>query len=82
MNLKIEHMPDFDQVRDTLAVDGSGDPGGMYCVPTSLTNLLGHIGDLLELIGLFGNQPDTADLDGDGWVGVNDMLILLGNWTE
>jgi hypothetical protein len=41
---ELEHMPDFDQVRDGLDADSSGDPGGMYCVPTSLTNLLGYIG--------------------------------------
>ena len=32
---EIDDMPDFDQVRDTLGVDGNGDPGGMFCVPTS-----------------------------------------------
>lgn len=42
---ELEHMPDFDQVRDTLDADSNGDPGGMYCVPASLTNLLGYIGD-------------------------------------
>lgn len=41
---ELEGMPDFDQVRDSLAVDGDGDPGGMYCVPTGLTNLLGYAG--------------------------------------
>lgn len=40
---EIDDMPDFDQVRDTLGVDGNGDPGGMYCVPTSQVNLLGYI---------------------------------------
>ena len=59
------------QIRDIDPVDGDIDGSGSV-----------DIGDLLELIGLFGNQSDTADLDGDGWVGVNDMLILLGYWTE
>ena len=43
-HFRVAHMPDFDQVRDTLGTDDDGDPGGMYCVPTALTNLLGYIG--------------------------------------
>ena len=58
---EVEHMPDFDQIRDGLDNDTNGDPGGMYCVPTSLTNLLGYIGNH----GFPGAGPDSADWEAE-----------------
>lgn len=58
---EVQHMPDFDQVREGLDNDSSGDPGGMYCVPTSLTNILGYIGNH----GFPGAGPDSADWEAD-----------------
>ncbi|MBT5657556.1 MAG: hypothetical protein HOI89_07220 [Phycisphaerae bacterium] len=58
---EVQHMPDFDQVREGLADDGDGDPGGMYCVPTALTNLLGYIGNH----GFPDAGPDSADWEAD-----------------
>lgn len=58
---EIEHMPDFDQVRNGLDDDSSGDPGGMFCVPTSLTNLLGYIGNH----GFPSAGPNGADWEND-----------------
>lgn len=58
---EIDDMPDFDQVRDTLGVDGNGDPGGMYCVPTSQVNLLGYI----ATHGYEEAGPDAADWEND-----------------
>ena len=76
---EIEHMPDFDQVRDGLAADGSGDPGGMYCVPTSLTNLLGYIGDhgFSDVMNADADWENEEDYDYVTTV-VNNMGLLAG----
>ena len=36
--------------------------------------------DLLALMDSLATTDSSADLDGDGVVGVKDLLILLGNW--
>ena len=47
--VRVSSMPDFDQRRDAgnnlpgLPADSNGNGGGMYCVPTSATNLLGYV---------------------------------------
>jgi hypothetical protein len=41
--LRISHMPDFDQRRIGLPEASGGSPGGMYCAPTSGANLFGYI---------------------------------------
>lgn len=43
-DVELSNMPDFDQVRSGLPSSSAGRPGGNYCVPTALTNLLGYIG--------------------------------------
>jgi hypothetical protein len=33
------------------------------------------------MLGAFGDQTDgPEDLDGDGWVTVNDVLVVIGAW--
>jgi hypothetical protein len=41
--LRISHMPDFDQRRIGLPEGSGGSPGGMYCAPTSGSNLFAYI---------------------------------------
>ena len=41
--LRISHMPDFDQRRIGLPEGSGGSPGGMYCAPTSGANLFAYI---------------------------------------
>jgi hypothetical protein len=36
--------------------------------------------DLLYLLNEWGKPDSTADLNGNGNVGVPDLLILLANW--
>ncbi len=38
-----------------------------------------EVNDVLILIGQFGS-PGTADLDGDGTVDSDDLLLLLASW--
>ena len=40
------------------------------------------IDDLLMLLAAFGEADDHLDLDESGQVDVNDLLILIGNWSE
>ena len=35
---------------------------------------------LLIVLGYWGNNTPEADLNFDGIVNVNDLLILIGNW--
>jgi hypothetical protein len=65
-----------------LASDSNGDQAGMYRVPTSLTNLLGYITNMASLAGTSGTDGTSHDDAYDAMVGVDDMLMLLGNWTQ
>ena len=41
----------------------------------------GHLTDLVTLLADWGDAGSPADLNGDGVVGLGDLLILLSNWT-
>ena len=68
---QIDDMPDFDQLRDTLGADANGDPGGMYCSPTSQTNLLGYI----TTHGFEDVGPREADWENEEDYGVVTAII-------
>ena len=70
---EIDDMPDFDQVRDTLGVDDDGDPGGMFCVPTSQVNLLGYI----ATHGYDNAGPDAADWENDEDYDIITLFVAL-----
>jgi hypothetical protein len=36
--------------------------------------------DLLAIIGAWGTNDPSADVDGDGIVAVGDLLTSIGNW--
>jgi hypothetical protein len=40
------------------------------------------IDDLLMLLAAFGEAHDDLHLDESGLVDVNDLLILIANWSE
>ena len=69
-------MPDFDQRRNGLAASSSGDPGGMYCVPTACTNLLGYMASHGEpAVG-----PAFADWENEvDYADVTDFIDDLGD---
>ena len=69
-------MPDFDQRRNGLAASSSGTPGGMYCVPTACTNLLGY----MSSHGEPGLGPDFADWENEvDYADVTDFIDDLGD---
>ena len=72
----IEHMPDFDQKRDGLAVDANGVPGGMYCVPTSSANLLAYMASH----GFPSIGPEFADWEAEeDYEEVTEFIDDLGD---
>ena len=73
---QLSQMPDFDQRRNGLATTSGGSPGGMYCVPTSCTDLLGYMAShgepaLGPVFADWENQIDYAD--------VTDFIDDLGD---
>ncbi len=73
---QLSQMPDFDQRRDGLATTSGGSPGGMHCVPTSCTDLLGYMAShgepaLGPVFADWENQIDYAD--------VTDFIDDLGD---
>jgi len=75
---ELEHMPDFDQVRDTLAVDSNGDPGGMYCVPTAITNLYGYA----TTHGFTGLGPIVGDWEAEEeYDAVTGVISCMASWS-
>ena len=69
-----------------VVIDGPGCPGDSGKVFFRDGNRLGGpdgpvIPDLLDLpeVGV-GGEPCPWDLNGDGSVGINDLLSLLGQW--
>ena len=70
----VEHMPDFDQVREGLAKDTNDDPGGMYCVPTSCVDLLAYMASHGEP----GIGPDFADWEAEeDYEAVTDFIDFV-----
>ena len=57
-----------------LAIYGSGNPDGPIGTWNDDLSGAGNTGFIIEW------TPCPGDLDGDGNVGVKDLLILLGNW--
>ena len=63
---------------DTFCFEGD-------CVPVCVEDLdddfVVGISDLLQLLAVWGNNPQgPPDFDGDGVVGVRDLLTLLTAW--
>ncbi len=57
-------------------------PAGTYDVSVTATDTAGNIGvdgttDELTVIG-----PITGDLNGNGFVGIDDLNLILGNWNQ
>jgi PEP-CTERM motif len=84
-------------VNQTGSVSFIANPGEVFHLVLSLTTQAGHtpafsdasstLSGLLTTPGgtlaLFnGAGPLTGDLDGDGFVGINDLNIVLGNWNQ
>ncbi|HAW95581.1 MAG TPA: hypothetical protein DCX60_04825 [Phycisphaerales bacterium] len=72
----LSQMPDFDQRRNGLATTSTGSPGGMYCVPTSCTDLLAYMAShgepaLGPVFADWESQVDYAD--------VTDFIDDLGD---
>ena len=72
----LSQMPDFDQSRETLPESSSGVPGGMYCVPTSCTDLLGY----MSSHGVSGVGPVFADWESQhNYGGITNFIRTLGS---
>ena len=44
------------------------------------TFVLRAMDDILQLLGDYGTSNPDSDVDGDGFVGVNDVLALIAAW--
>jgi len=69
-NIQLPDNPNITQVWPSLFVTNNGGTGGgaAYFDDVSFT--------------LVPPPPLTGDLDGDGFVGINDLNIVLGNWNQ
>ena len=72
----VSHMPDFDQNRAGLGIDSNGDAGGVYCVPTAVSNLFAYIANH----GYTYCDPGQADWQQDAnHADATDFIDRLAN---
>jgi hypothetical protein len=84
-------------VNNTGSISFTANPGDIFHLVLSLVTSAGHTPAFADasstLTGTFtspggslalfsGGTPLTGDLDGDGFVGINDLNIILGNWNQ
>ena len=83
----LSQMPDFDQRRDGLATTSGGSPGGMYCVPTSCTDLLGYMAShgepaLGPVFADWENQIDRYQVQAGKEVFVDEIKVgVVSRWA-
>lgn len=64
----------------TLLPNGSYDPNPADCPGDFDGNDAVDSNDVLSMISVWGEYDAAIDLNGDGLVGVSDLLILLASW--
>jgi hypothetical protein len=84
-------------VEEAGSISFTAEPGQVFHLVMSLVTQAGHTGAYADasstLTGSFispdgaitlytGGAPLTGDLDNDGFVGINDLNIVLGNWNQ
>lgn len=84
-------------VDDMGSISFTADPGQVFHLVMSVVTSAGHTPAFADasstLTGTFtspgggltlftGGGPITGDLDGDGFVGIDDLNIVLGNWNQ
>ncbi len=72
-NYKINHMPDIDQRRNSLPLQGA-----MYCVPASTFNTFAYAANH----GFPGVLPANVNWQSEGYINANLTLALFGIWMS
>ena len=83
-------------VDDSGSISFFAEPGQVFHLVMNLVTQAGHTGAYADAsstltgtfsspggaITLLGGSPITGDLDGDGFVGIDDLNIVLANWNQ
>ena len=77
-------LPDETDIADgdSADIDGNGIPDECECPSDVTGDARVDVEDILAIIAAFGQSDPDRDVDGDGIVGITDLLLVLENWND